>query len=199
GIIIVSYSLYLLYKIFKNRTIKFSIKQLVLSLCILIIGIWIFPSMSNSEAGSWYSEKFFPAYSSSVYELENSRDSVAAYVTYLGMVENENYDDNFFASVNKTDIATHEDNLKSELISLKKSKQSLEEIKAPWYLSDPYFKGGNKIINNQIEILKIQIKDIKSYLKQGPDNIEKSYKRSGEIEEIQKKIDSLILEYKFHS
>ncbi|EPA4913227.1 hypothetical protein ACQ33H_002934, partial [Listeria monocytogenes] len=115
------------------------------------------------------------------------------------MVENENYDDNFFASVNKTDIATHEDNLKSELISLKKSKQSLEEIKAPWYLSDPYFKGGNKIINNQIEILKIQIKDIKSYLKQGPDNIEKSYKRSGEIEEIQKKIDSLILEYKFHS
>lgn len=134
-----------------------------------------------------------------MYELENSRDSVAAYVTYLGMVENENYDDNFFASVNKTDIATHEDNLKSELISLKKSKQSLEEIKAPWYLSDPYFKGGNKIINNQIEILKIQIKDIKSYLKQGPDNIEKSYKRSGEIEEIQKKIDSLILEYKFHS
>ncbi|WP_137657337.1 hypothetical protein [Listeria newyorkensis] len=199
GIIIVGYSLYSFYKILKDRNKNISIKQLILTSCILIIGIWIFPSMSNSEANAWYSESFFPAYSDSVSAMKNSRDSVASYVTYTGWADSGKSEDPLFSSISSENSVTIEANLKSSMASLKQSKKHLKNIKAPWYLSNPYFSGGNAIIKQQIRILDIQIKDIKSYLKKGNNNLENSYERGGEIEEIQKNIDSLILEYNFHS
>ncbi|WP_395517906.1 hypothetical protein [Enterococcus faecalis] len=200
GAIVIILGLTKLYDGVKNKQNDNKIpKKFVFGIVLVIIGIAIFPSWSNSsiDAEKWAHSEFREVYWNSVNTIKDTDSQIDKIVLYLESDSQQltkNAFDNLGIEYEDKSPEEIKEVLNRAERKIKDANKMINDYKVPWYLSNNIYKDGNKIMALQSKQLDLLQEKAQGYKKKGGKFSEKAWDIRTKLDKLEEETNDILEE-----